>query len=61
LGLRSWISRVFGGGAEDESAEVEEYGLADPGAEELREHPAQSFFGGFEPPGKDELDLPSDD
>jgi hypothetical protein len=61
LGLRSWISRVFGSGADDESAEVEEYDLPDRGAEDLGEHPAQSFFGGFEPPGKDELDLPSDD
>jgi hypothetical protein len=61
LGLRDWITRVFRTGPDDESAAVEEYHLPDPGAEDLREHPAPSFFGGFESPGKDELDLPSDD
>jgi hypothetical protein len=52
---------VFRTGPDDKSAEVEEYHLPDPGAEDLREHPAPSFFGGFESPGKDELDLPPDD
>jgi hypothetical protein len=58
LGFKSWITRVFRTGPDDESAEVEEYHLPDPGAEDLREHPAPSYLGGFESPGKDELDLP---
>jgi hypothetical protein len=61
VGLRSWFTRLFHTGPDDESAAVEEYHLPDPAAEDLAEHPTQSFFGGFEPPGKDELDLPSDD
>jgi hypothetical protein len=58
LGFRSWIGRVFGSGRDDESAEVEEYHLPDQGAQDLSEHPAPSYLGGFESPGKDELDLP---
>ena len=57
MGLGSWISRVFRTGPDDESAEAEEYGLPDAGAEDLREHPAPSLLGGFESSGRDELDL----
>ena len=49
---------MFRTNPDDDSAEVEEYHLPDPGAEDLSEHPAPSYLGGFESPGKDELDLP---
>jgi hypothetical protein len=60
VGVRSWFSRVFGSGAEDESAEVEEYHLPDQGAEDLREHPEPSLFGGVEPPSEGEFEAPPD-
>ena len=61
MGVGDWIRRVFGGGVSDnESAEVEEYGLEDRGQEALRTDPAPSFFGGVEPPQEDGLSAPPD-
>ena len=52
MGLRSRIGRAFGGSAEDESAEAEEYDLPDPGARALHDDPAPSLLGGLEAPGE---------
>lgn len=59
--LTDWFRRLFRGTTpDDESAEVEEYKLPDPGPEALRSDPAPSLFGGVEPPREEGLEAPPD-
>jgi hypothetical protein len=61
MSFTRWISSIFRGTSDDEeAAEVEEYGLPDPGDEALHQA-TPSLLGGIAPLTEDELsDHPQD-